>query len=118
MRRVPDEPRGKERVRGGRERAGELAPALPGDHAETCMIALRTSPAGFPMAPTAEEWEALSPDERAAVVAALPAEVTYDEMAMPEGDRHTKARARALDALRGYFSRQRRRIIYVATEMP
>jgi Uma2 family endonuclease len=81
------------------------------------MIALRTSPAGFPMAPTAEEWEALSPAERAAVVAALPAEVTYDEMAMPEGDRHIKAKARALDALRGYFSRQRRRI-YIATEMP
>jgi len=81
------------------------------------MVALRTSPAGFPMAPTAEEWEGLSPAERAAVVAELPAEVTYDEMAMPEGDRHSKAKARALDALRGYFARQRRRT-YIATEMP
>jgi hypothetical protein len=60
------------------------------------------------MAPSAAEWEALSPAERAAVVAALPGEVTYDEIAMPEGDRHSKAKARALDALRGYFSRQRR----------
>jgi Uma2 family endonuclease len=69
------------------------------------------------MAPSAEDWEALSPAQRAAVVAALPGEVTYDEMAMPEGDRHSKAKARALDALRGYFTRQRRRI-YLAQELP
>jgi Uma2 family endonuclease len=81
------------------------------------MLALRTSPAGFPMAPSAEEWEVLSPAERAVVVAALPGEVTYDEMAMPEGDLHSKAKARALDALRGYFTRQRRRI-YLAQELP
>ncbi|HEX3483109.1 MAG TPA: Uma2 family endonuclease [Kofleriaceae bacterium] len=81
------------------------------------MFALRTSPAGFPMAPSVEEWEALSPAEREAVVAALPGEVTYDEMAMPEGDRHAKAKARALDALRGFFTRQRRRI-YLAQELP
>jgi Uma2 family endonuclease len=81
------------------------------------MLALRTSPAGFPMAPSVEEWEALSPAERAAVVATLPGEVTYDEIAMPEGDRHYKAKARALDALRGYFTRQRRRI-YLTQELP
>src|SRR5689334_17336810 len=81
------------------------------------MVALRTSPAGFPMAPSTEEWAALSPAERAAVAAALPGEVTYDEMAMPEGDRHLKAKIRALEALRGYFTRQRRRI-YLAAEMP
>ena len=69
------------------------------------------------MAPSAEEWEALSPSQRAAVVAALPGEVTYDEMAMPEGDRHSRAKARAFDALRGYFSRQRRQI-YFAQELP
>lgn len=69
------------------------------------------------MAPSVEEWEALSPAEREAIVAALPGEVTYDEIAMPEGDRHSKAKARALDALRGYFTRQRRRI-YLAQELP
>jgi Uma2 family endonuclease len=69
------------------------------------------------MAPSVEEWEALPPAERAAVVATLPGEVTYDEMTMPEGDRHYKAKARALDALRGYFTRQRRRI-YLAQELP
>ena len=81
------------------------------------MFALRTSPAGFPMAPSAEEWEALSPAERAAVVAALPGEVTYDEIGMPEGDRHTKAKARTYDALCRYFKRERRRI-YVSVDPP
>jgi Uma2 family endonuclease len=81
------------------------------------MLALRTSPAGFPMAPSVEEWEALSPAERAAVVAALPGEVTDAEIAMPEGERHFQAKVRALDALRGYFRRQRRRV-YLAAEMP
>ena len=81
------------------------------------MVALPTSPAGFPMAPSVEEWEALSPAERAAVAAALPGEVTDAEMTMPEGERHFKAKTRALDALRSYFTRQRRRI-YLAAEMP
>src|SRR5512140_1292704 len=90
---------------------------LGGGHAVSCMVALRTTPAGFPMAPSLEERAARSPADRAAIVAALPGEVTYDEMAMPEGDRHSKAKARALDALRGYFTRQRRRI-YLAQELP
>ncbi|HEX7836186.1 MAG TPA: Uma2 family endonuclease [Kofleriaceae bacterium] len=81
------------------------------------MVAFRTSPAGFPMAPSAEEWEALSPAERAAVAAALPGEVTEAEMSPPEGDRHFRAKTRALDALRGYFTTQRRRI-YLAAELP
>ncbi len=69
------------------------------------------------MAPSEEEWEALTPEEREEVVAALPNEVTYDEMAMPEGDQHYRAKARALDALRGHFTRDRRRI-YFAAELP
>lgn len=81
------------------------------------MVALRTSPAGFPMAPSVDEWEALTPAERAAVATALPGEVTDAEIAMPEGERHFKAKTRVLDALRGYFTRQRRRI-YLAAEMP
>src|SRR5262249_28371759 len=81
------------------------------------MVALRTSPTGFPMAPSVAEWEALVPSERDAVVAALPGEVTYAEMSPPEGDRHFKAKTRALGALRSYFTRQRRRI-YLAAELP
>jgi Uma2 family endonuclease len=69
------------------------------------------------MAPSQEEWDRLSVEERAAVVAALPGEVTDAEMAPPEGDRHFKAKTRALDALRGFFARQRRRI-YLAAELP
>jgi Uma2 family endonuclease len=69
------------------------------------------------MAPSVEEWEALSPAERDAVVAALPGEVTDAEMSPPEGDRHFKAKTRALGALRSYFTRQRRRI-YLAAELP
>jgi len=69
------------------------------------------------MAPSAEQWEALTPAERAAVVDALPGEVTDAEMSPPEGDRHFRAKIRALDALRGYFARQRRRV-YLAAELP
>ena len=69
------------------------------------------------MAPSREEWEALSTAERDAVVATLPGEVTYDEMPFPEGDLHVKAKVSALDALRGYFRRRQRRI-YIGAEMP
>ena len=69
------------------------------------------------MAPSAEEWDALAPAERAAVLAALPGEVTDAEMSPPEGDLHYWAKNRAMDALRGYFTRQRRRI-YLAAELP
>jgi hypothetical protein len=69
------------------------------------------------MAPSAEAWEALSPAERAEVVAALPGEVTYDEIGLPEGDLHWRAKIGALTALRGYFARQKRRI-YLASELP
>jgi Uma2 family endonuclease len=71
----------------------------------------------FPRAPTQKEWEAMSREERARVVESLPAEVTWEEMAMPEGDLHTEARWRALDALRGYFKPPRRRA-YVSAELP
>jgi len=69
------------------------------------------------MAPSVEEWAALSPTERAEVAAALPGEVTDAEMSPPEGDLHFRAKTGALDVLRGYFARQRRRI-YLAAELP
>ncbi|HYO57230.1 Uma2 family endonuclease [Archangium sp.] len=71
----------------------------------------------FPRAPTQEEWDAMSMEEREQVVQSLPAEVTWDEMAMPEGDLHSEAKRGALEALRGYFSRQQRRV-YLGTELP
>lgn len=81
------------------------------------MVAIRHSAAGFPMAPSEAEWATLTQEERAAVVAALPGEVTEAEMSPPEGDRHFKAKIGPLGALRGFFARQGRRI-YLAAELP
>lgn len=81
------------------------------------MIGIRMSPQAFPMAPSEDEWQRLSPEDRSAVVAALPGEVTDAEITMPEGDRHFHAKTRALDALRGYFAKQRR-TVYLAAELP
>ncbi len=78
---------------------------------------LRYTEAGFPLAPTQAEWDALSEAERDEVVAALPGEVTDAEMSPPEGDRHFWAKTRALSTLRGYFTKQKRRI-YLAAELP
>ncbi|WP_257448862.1 Uma2 family endonuclease [Archangium lipolyticum] len=71
----------------------------------------------FPRAPTQEEWEAMGPEERARVVESLPGEVTWDEMAMPEGDRHFRAKVETLDVLEGYFTHQRRKV-YLGAELP
>ena len=71
----------------------------------------------FPRAPSREEWARMSEVERARVVEALPGEVTWDEMAMPEGDLHSQAKMGALQALKGYFARQRRRV-YLGSELP
>jgi Uma2 family endonuclease len=81
------------------------------------MLPIRRTPEGYPMAPTQKEWDALTDAERAEVLAALPGEVTDAEMSPPEGDRHFKGKVRALDALRGFFRRQRRRV-YLAAELP
>ncbi len=75
------------------------------------------NPPGFPQAPSQEEWDAMSPQERRRVVDSLPGEVTDAEMSPPEGDRHFQAKVRALDALKGYFTRQRRKV-YLAAELP
>jgi Uma2 family endonuclease len=59
----------------------------------------------------------MSLEERARVAEALPNEVTYDEMAPPEGDLHQEAKHSALDMLRGYFGNQERKV-YVGSELP
>ncbi|MFY0564855.1 Uma2 family endonuclease [Archangium lansingense] len=71
----------------------------------------------YPRAPSREAWARMSEAERARVVDELPGEVTWDEMAMPEGDLHSQAKMGALQALKGYFSRQRRRV-YLGSELP
>ncbi|WP_224366735.1 Uma2 family endonuclease [Hyalangium versicolor] len=70
----------------------------------------------FPQAPTQEEWEAMGPEEQVRVVESLPGEVTWDEMAMPEGDKHSGAKMRAKDLLAGYFRHQRRQV-YLGSEV-
>lgn len=59
----------------------------------------------------------MGPEERARVVESLPGEVTWDEMAMPEGDKHFQAKVSTLDVLKGYFGRQRRKV-YLGAELP
>jgi Uma2 family endonuclease len=71
----------------------------------------------YPKAPSQEQWEAMSEEERARVVESLPGEVTDAEMSPPEGDLHMEAKVGALGALRGFFSRNGRRF-YVASELP
>jgi Uma2 family endonuclease len=71
----------------------------------------------YPQAPSQEEWEAMTPEERVRAVEALPGEVTWDEMAMPEGDQHSKGKRRALEALEGYFSEKKRKV-YLGSELP
>ncbi len=68
-----------------------------------------------PRAPTPEQWAQMSAEERARVVASLPAEVPF-ELFMPEGDPHRKAKSRAVDALDGFFRRIGRRV-YVSSEL-
>ena len=60
----------------------------------------------------------MSVEEREQVVASLPGEVTWDEMAMPEGDRHFLAKLGALDVLRSHFNRHRRLKVYLGAELP
>ncbi|MCK6548597.1 Uma2 family endonuclease [Myxococcota bacterium] len=69
-----------------------------------------------PRAPSAEVWATLTPDERAAVVAALPPELPLNEAAPPEGDAHFNAKVTAKNTLSGYF-RRTKRDVYVASEL-
>ncbi|WP_267576012.1 Uma2 family endonuclease [Corallococcus sp. bb12-1] len=51
------------------------------------------------------------------MVAALPGEVTWNEMPMPEGDWHTGPRAQVLDVLRRHWDHQPR-TAYVSSALP
>jgi Uma2 family endonuclease len=68
-----------------------------------------------PRAPDLDQWERMSPDERARVVAMLPAELPLDLLPM-EGDPHRKATRGAFDALDGFFRRTGRRV-YLSAEL-
>ena len=72
--------------------------------------------AGVPRAPTQEEWDRLSPEERDAVVEALPAAMHELEASPPEGDLHYDAKNDARATLREWY-RRRGRSVYVAAEL-
>src|SRR3954462_10352208 len=75
---------------------------------------IRTSPGGYPMAPSHEEWELLSEDERRRLIAELPNSVTDAEMSPPEGDLHFRGKVDVLEALRSHFQRKQRKV-YLAS---
>jgi Uma2 family endonuclease len=68
-----------------------------------------------PRAPALDQWERMSADERARVVAMLPPDLPLD-MLPNEGDPHRKAKRGALDALDGFFRRTGRKI-YLSSEL-
>ncbi len=70
-----------------------------------------------PRAPSHEAWLAMTPAQRAAVVAALPASMTEAELSAPEGDEHFDAKSEGRDTLRTHFNRSEKRI-YVGAEVP
>jgi Uma2 family endonuclease len=70
-----------------------------------------------PRAPAQEEWDRMTPEERAEVLASLPSELPVSETAPPEGDVHFEALVRARDVLRGFFGRSGRRV-WVANNLP
>lgn len=68
-----------------------------------------------PRAPSQEEWERMSIEERAHVVAQLPSEVPRETT--PEGDPHRDPKEKAVEALREYYRRLGRRV-YLSAELP
>jgi hypothetical protein len=70
-----------------------------------------------PRAPSDEQWDAMSEEERRRVAAALPSEFPPDEAHPPEGDFHREAKNRAAEALSSFFARVGRRV-YVSSELP
>jgi Uma2 family endonuclease len=68
-----------------------------------------------PRAPATEQWESMLPDERARVLAMLPAGMPL-ELLPNEGDPHRKAKRGAHDALDGFFRRTGRKI-YLSSDL-
>jgi Uma2 family endonuclease len=68
-----------------------------------------------PRAPTTEQWERMSIEERARVVSHLPSELPRETA--PEGDAHRDPKEKALEALREYFRRLGRNV-YLSAELP
>jgi Uma2 family endonuclease len=68
-----------------------------------------------PRAPTQAQWDAMTEQERAVVVASLPTDMPWD-LHPPEGDSHRDSTNAARDALDEHFRRKGRRV-YVSSEL-
>ena len=68
-----------------------------------------------PRAPSQDVWDGMTAEERARVVAMLPAELPI-ELQLPEGDFHRLAKSRTTDTLDAFFRRIGRKI-YVSSEI-
>jgi hypothetical protein len=83
---------------------------------------VQTLPDGYafdpadPRAPTMEQWNLMSPAERAHVRELLPSEGTFDFLPPPEGDAHWEATKSARVTLREHFRRKGRKI-YVSSNL-
>ncbi|MFT3765334.1 MAG: Uma2 family endonuclease [Minicystis sp.] len=63
-----------------------------------------------PRAPSDEQWDAMTPEERRCVVDMLPAQPDVDFLPPSEGDKHRKASTGALTTLDSFFRRDHRKI--------
>jgi Uma2 family endonuclease len=83
---------------------------------------VQRAPSGYvldpadPRAPTDEQWEAMTPEERARVVGMLPSEPDVEFLPPPEGDDHWEAGAAARQTLQSFF-RGTARKIYISGNM-
>ena len=82
--------------------------------AQSLPDAYRFDPAD-PRSPSQEQWDRMAANERARVVAMLPAEVPWD-LQPPEGDPHWDAKAKTRTTLDDFFGRMGRRI-YISSEL-
>ena len=72
--------------------------------------------AALPLAPTAEAWRAMSPDERLRLLVQINEIFSDPVLQMMEGRPHNKAKIEAVDTL-GLHFRALGRVVYVAEEM-
>jgi hypothetical protein len=82
----------------------------------TPLAHMQPPPLPVPVAPTEEEWRAMTPAERERFIISVNIALSDPAIAMSEGRPHKKAKSRALDMLGLHFRTLGRRI-YLAEEM-
>src|SRR5512132_1132869 len=73
-------------------------------------------PGSLPIAPTEDEWQKMTPDERERLLEKVLDSLSDPRRLMSEGRPHKKAKSRALDLLGLHFNAVGR-VIYLAEEM-